>query len=132
VLDLIVVKGSLFWKDGFQQFPQPGDIPFIVLSGVVREEAAVELMRSGAADYVEKRERLGAAVYRALKEARRQLKLRQTEEALQKSGARIEEKQRELQAQENQFAAAIQENILTNHPPLAMEEVGADNRILSV
>jgi len=47
------------------------DIPFIVVSGAVGEEVAVELMRSGAHDYVPKGSlaRLGPAVMRELQEA---------------------------------------------------------------
>jgi signal transduction histidine kinase len=47
------------------------DIPFIVVSGAVGEEVAVELMRSGAHDYVPKTSlaRLGPAVSRELQEA---------------------------------------------------------------
>ena len=47
------------------------DIPFIVVSGAVGEEVAVELMRSGAHDYVPKTSlaRLGPAVTRELQEA---------------------------------------------------------------
>ncbi len=56
------------------------DLPFIVVSGIVGEEAAVELMRSGAQDYVSKDRlsRLIPAMERELKEAaahRRQRRL---------------------------------------------------------
>jgi len=48
------------------------DVPFIVVSGVVGEEIAVEMMRSGAQDYVLKENfaRLVPAVTRELREAR--------------------------------------------------------------
>jgi PAS domain S-box-containing protein len=47
------------------------DIPFIIVSGTIGEEAATELMRQGAADYVNKDRpiRLGMAVSRAMAEA---------------------------------------------------------------
>ncbi len=47
------------------------DIPLIIASGTIGEEAATELMRQGAADYVNKDKpiRLGMAVTRALAEA---------------------------------------------------------------
>jgi diguanylate cyclase (GGDEF)-like protein len=47
------------------------DLPFIVVSGAIGEEIAVEMMRSGAHDYVlkEKMARLVPAVERELKEA---------------------------------------------------------------
>ncbi len=49
------------------------DIPFIVVSGAIGEETAVELMRSGASDYLMKSHltRLGAAVSREVDEATR-------------------------------------------------------------
>jgi PAS domain S-box-containing protein len=48
------------------------DVPFILVSGTIGEEAAAELMRKGAADFVpkDKRSRLGMAVTRAMTEAR--------------------------------------------------------------
>jgi PAS domain S-box-containing protein len=48
------------------------DVPFILVSGTIGEEAAAELMRQGAADFVpkDKRGRLGMAVSRAMAEAR--------------------------------------------------------------
>lgn len=48
------------------------DIPFIIVSGAIREELAVEAMRQGAHDYVMKETlaRLGPAVRRELEEAR--------------------------------------------------------------
>jgi PAS domain S-box-containing protein len=47
------------------------DIPFIVVSGTIGEEAATEIMRDGANDYVSKDKpaRLGMAVSRAMAEA---------------------------------------------------------------
>lgn len=66
------------------------ELPFIVISGCVGEEAAVGLMRSGADDYVMKDNlvRLAPAVERCLKEAhnRRQRQLAQL--ALRESEAR--------------------------------------------
>jgi signal transduction histidine kinase/CheY-like chemotaxis protein len=47
------------------------DVPFIIVSGTIGEETAVEAMRAGAHDYVLKENlmRLGAAVVRELREA---------------------------------------------------------------
>jgi PAS domain S-box-containing protein len=47
------------------------DIPLIIVSGTIGEEAAAGLMRQGAADYVSKDRpaRLGMAIYRAMAEA---------------------------------------------------------------
>ncbi len=57
------------------------DIPFIVVSGVIREEAAIELMRSGAHDYLLKSNlsRLAPAVTREIAEARVRHEHRQAE-----------------------------------------------------
>src|SRR5712692_3278602 len=47
------------------------DVPFIVISGTIGEEAAVEMMRAGADDYLMKGQlaRLGPAVERELRDA---------------------------------------------------------------
>ena len=57
--------------EALQMFREAGvDLPFIVVSGAIGEEIAVEMMRSGAHDYVlkEKMARLVPAVERELKE----------------------------------------------------------------
>ncbi|MCX5804536.1 MAG: PAS domain S-box protein [Proteobacteria bacterium] len=65
------------------------DLPFILISGTIGEEIAVEAMRSGADDYLIKDRlvRLGMAVERGLREAKERKKLRQAEENLRKSVA---------------------------------------------
>jgi response regulator RpfG family c-di-GMP phosphodiesterase len=69
------------------------DLPFIVVSGTIGEETAVDMMRSGAHDYLMKNnlKRLGAAVDRELREAevRRAQKhgVLQIERQLQRLGA---------------------------------------------
>ncbi|MGA2030523.1 MAG: response regulator, partial [Verrucomicrobiota bacterium] len=57
------------------------DIPFIVVSGTIGEERAVESMKAGATDYVlkEKLNRLGPVVKRALNENRERAKRKQLE-----------------------------------------------------
>ena len=67
------------------------DVPFIVMSGAVSEETAVEAMRAGAHDYVSKQNltRLLPAIERELREARaRRLKL-DAEQALRTSQQRF-------------------------------------------
>ena len=67
------------------------DVPFIVMSGAVSEETAVEAMRAGAHDYVSKQNltRLVPAIEREIREARaRRLKL-DAERALRTSQARF-------------------------------------------
>ena len=60
------------------------DLPFIVVSGAIGEETAVEAMRAGAHDYVLKQNltRLPAAVTRELREAKIRHERRQAIEAL--------------------------------------------------
>ncbi len=55
------------------------DIPFILVTGVLSEERAIEILTSGAKDYVMKKHlhRLAPAVLRVIKEAR-EIKARQT------------------------------------------------------
>ncbi len=61
------------------------EIPFLFLSGVLGEEAAIESLKSGATDYVLKQrlERLGPAVKRALAETRERAQRQLAEDARQ-------------------------------------------------
>lgn len=72
------------------------DLPFLIVSGRIGEDAAVAAIRSGAQDYVPKDmvARLGPAVARELvaREARR--RSRESESALRRSEARLIEAQR--------------------------------------
>ncbi len=65
--------------------------PFILVSGVLGEELAVEALKNGATDYVLKThlERLVPAVRRALKEAAERHRLLETQAALYKSEERF-------------------------------------------
>jgi PAS domain S-box-containing protein len=62
-------------------------LPFIIASGVIGEDVAVEAMKSGAHDYVLKDHlvRLGPAVERALQEAETRKARKRAEEALRES-----------------------------------------------
>jgi len=62
------------------------EIPFILVSGTMGEEAAIESLQSGATDYVLKHRlsRLVPAVRRTLRESEERGKRRQAEEALQR------------------------------------------------
>ncbi len=70
------------------------DIPFIIISGAIGEETAVECMRLGAKDYIMKNNlsRLGSAIERELAEAKSRAKQKLMEEALRES----EEKYRSI------------------------------------
>ncbi|MBI2973911.1 MAG: response regulator, partial [Armatimonadetes bacterium] len=60
------------------------DIPFIVVTGTISEEVAVECMKEGAADYLlkDRLTRLGPAVIRALEEKGVRVGRRQAEERI--------------------------------------------------
>lgn len=66
------------------------DIPFILVSGTVGEEIAVEVIKAGAHDYImkDKMARLVPAVQRELRDARLRLEHKKTEEALRESNER--------------------------------------------
>ncbi|HET7224392.1 MAG TPA: PAS domain S-box protein [Candidatus Eisenbacteria bacterium] len=63
------------------------DVPFIIVSGAISEEAAVESMKQGAADYVlkDRMRRLGQAVARALEDRERRRARDKAERALRDS-----------------------------------------------
>jgi len=67
------------------------DIPFIVISGQIGEDVAVEAMRAGASDYLMKGnyKRLGAAIARELIEAENRRQRRRAEKELAKSEAEL-------------------------------------------
>jgi two-component system, cell cycle sensor histidine kinase and response regulator CckA len=69
------------------------DMPFILVSGAVGEDAAVEIMRAGAQDYVAKDRlfRLGPAVERELREARARRAHRRTQIELRKMALVVEQ-----------------------------------------
>jgi signal transduction histidine kinase len=75
------------------------DIPFVVVSGIIGEERAVDLMKSGAHDYVMKSNlvRLGPAVGREIRDAEARRELRRTEAERH----RIEEQFRRAQKMES-------------------------------
>lgn len=68
------------------------DIPFIIVSGAVGEETAVDAMRAGAQDYVMKDNlaRLGQAVHREIADAESRRERKRVERALVESEARLQ------------------------------------------
>ncbi len=68
------------------------DIPFILVSGTLGEERAIDSLQRGATDYVLKQRltRLVPAVHRALQEVKERAERRQAEQALQESEARLQ------------------------------------------
>src|SRR5207249_7016245 len=67
------------------------DLPFLIVSGAIGEEVAVEAMRAGAADYINKDKlgRLIPALQRALESAATRRRQREAEAALVESEARF-------------------------------------------
>lgn len=92
--DIILADYALPRFDGLralQRLQEAGlDIPFILVSGAIREEVAVECMRRGAADYLlkDRLARLGAAVKMALVQKHLRDRQRQADLALRESEAR--------------------------------------------
>src|ERR1043165_5244265 len=89
--DIILLDYSLPSFDGLsalhiaqQRFP---DVPFIFVTGTLGEEVVIEMLKSGATDYVLKNRlsRLVPAVLRALREKEERVERRKTEEKLRKS-----------------------------------------------
>ena len=68
------------------------DLPFIIVSGTIGEEAAVSALKAGAHDFLVKGNmpRLIPAIQRELKDAETRHKRREADEALQESNARFE------------------------------------------
>lgn len=75
------------------------DLPFLLVSGSVGEETAIDIMRSGATDYVLKHRltRLGPAVHRALAEAEERAQRRAAESALARRAAELERSNADLE-----------------------------------
>ncbi len=89
--DLILLDYALPDFDGFtalqmaqEKYP---DIPFIFVTGTLGEEVVIEMLKSGATDYVLKTRlsRLVPAVQRALREAKERADRRRAQERLKKS-----------------------------------------------
>jgi len=98
--DLIVSDFTLPKFDGFSALQlarrQCPDKPFIFVSGTMGEEAAVESLRQGAADYVlkDRMSRLPAAVKRCMQDVRARAERRRMEEQLRQREAEVLRAQR--------------------------------------
>jgi PAS domain S-box-containing protein len=86
-LDLVLSDFAMPQFDGLRALAlltQRGlDIPFIIVSGTIGEDTAVEAMKRGAADYLikDRLTRLGQSVSHALEQSRLRREARQTEKA---------------------------------------------------
>ncbi|WP_228282019.1 sensor histidine kinase [Rubrobacter marinus] len=95
------------------------DLPFIIVSGHIGEDAAVKVMKAGAQDYVPKDNlaRLAPAVERELEDAEERRQRRQAQEALKTA----EEKYRGIfeNAVEGIFQTTLDGRLLTANPMMA-------------
>ena len=86
--DVILSDYSLPDFDGMQALrlaqERAPQVPFIMVTGTISEETAVECMKAGAVDYVLKEHigRIGSAIQIALEKKHAEAKLRQSEELL--------------------------------------------------
>lgn len=93
--DLILADYSLPMFDGITALnllrAREQEFPFILLSGALGEDLAIESLKSGATDYVLKQrlERLAPAVRRALREADERRERKRAEEELRNSEERF-------------------------------------------
>ncbi len=97
-------NGALALAEAKRQCP---DVPFILVTGAIGEDRAIDILIQGAKDYVmkDRLSRIGPAVRRALAEAREQRARRVAEEKLQAMYKHLEVKVAER-------TAALQEEIL--------------------
>ncbi|MCA9051877.1 MAG: response regulator, partial [Planctomycetaceae bacterium] len=68
------------------------DLPFILISGTIGEEVAVEAIKAGADDYLLKQNpvRLASAVLRAIRDSQTRTRQREAEQALRESRGRLD------------------------------------------
>ena len=103
------------------------DIPFIIVSGKIGEDVAVEALHSGANDYLlkDRLTRLGPAIDRVLKEAAQKRKRAQAEQALRES----EERYRRLveSCPDAMFIASDNKVVFAN--PAAITLLGAQSPV---
>jgi PAS domain S-box-containing protein len=98
--DLIICDYSLPYLDATRALgilkSTDLDLPFIIVSGTIGEETAVEALKSGAHDFIVKGKyaRLGPAIERELREAEIRLERRRAEEALREKEHLLSEAQR--------------------------------------
>lgn len=115
--DLIFSDYSLPQFDGLSALQmvrsKDSDVPFILISGALGEEQAVESLKLGATDYVLKQRlaRLGPAVRRACQEAEARVKQRRSDEALRELSGRL----LRLQDEERRWIARELHNTLAQN-----------------
>jgi DNA-binding response OmpR family regulator len=130
--DLPNYNGALALTEAKRRCP---DTPFILVTGAITEDRAIEILTQGAKDYVLKsrlEQRLVPAVRRALAEAKEQLARKQAEQELREANRTLEErveiKTAELQAEigaRKQMEGALLES--EKHRSLLVEVLGILN-----
>ncbi len=99
--DLILSDHSLPSFDGFSALKiakaKTPNTPFFFVSGKIRDEFAVEMLKNGATDYIFKNNlsKLKPAIHRALKEAEVKNERRKAEESLMEAHSQLENKVKE-------------------------------------
>jgi two-component system cell cycle sensor histidine kinase/response regulator CckA len=103
------------------------DIPFIIVSGKIGEDVAVEALHSGANDYLlkDRLTRLGPAIDRAMKEASQKRKRTQAEQALRES----EERYRRLVESCPDAMFIVSEGAIAFANPAAVALLGAKSPV---
>ena len=115
--DLILSDYSLPSFDGISALEIVQDtcpeVPFIFVSATLGEELAIEMLKSGATDYVLKQrlERLAPAVKRALREAKERRDRKQAESELRQLAAELERRVEERTAELAKANESLREEI---------------------
>lgn len=102
------------------------DLPFIIVSGTIGEETAVQIMRSGAHDYLMKSNlnRLAEALRREIREARVREERRQAEVALRESEEALRRQLKELTLLHAIAGMAIRAQTIDELVEFVTQEVG--------
>ena len=130
--DLPRYSGPMALAEAKRQCP---DIPFILVTGAVSEERAIEILTSGARDYVMKNRlaRLEPAVRRALAEAEEHRARKQAEEELRRAHGELEEQVKKRTAELQAILDAAPIAIWLAHDPECRQITGnayADDMIM--